>query len=52
MINVNIGSAGFHNGVYNKHMLSLWDRDLVTNDSLVATRPSEKTALEIVSKKR
>ena len=46
MINANKGSTGFHNGVYNKHMLSLWDRDLVTNDSLVATRPSEKTALE------
>ena len=45
-INVNGGSAGFHSGVYNKHMLVLWDRDLVTADSLKAMIPAEKTALE------
>ena len=43
-INENGGSAGFHNGVYNKHMMSLWDRDLVTADSLAAMRPSNKLA--------
>ena len=46
MINVNIGSAGFHNGVYNKHMLSLWYRDLVTADLLAAMSPAEKSALD------
>ena len=45
-INANGGSAGFHNGVYNKHMLALWDRDLFTADSLAAMIPAEKTALE------
>ena len=45
-INANGGSVGFHNGVYNKHMLDLWDRDLVTANSLAAISPSEKTALE------
>ena len=52
MINANGGSAGFNNGVYNKHMLDLWDSDLVTTDSFAAMIPSGKTALEIVSKKR
>ena len=33
-IKANRGSPGFHNGVYNKHMLALWDRDLVTTDLL------------------
>ena len=41
-INRNGGSAGFHNGVYNKHMLALLDRDLVTADSLAAMIPTEK----------
>ena len=45
-INANIGSAGFHNGVYNKHMLALWDRDFVTADSLAVMIPAEKLALE------
>ena len=45
-INANGGSVGLHNGVYNKHMFALWDRDLVTSDSLAATIPAEKTALE------
>ena len=45
-IDSNVGRAGFHNGVYNKHMLALWDRDLVTADSLGAMNPAEKTALE------
>ena len=45
MINANGGSAGFNNGVYNKHMLDLWDSDLVTTDSFAAMIPSGKTAL-------
>ena len=45
-INTNGGSAGFHNDVYTKHMLSLWDRYLVTADSLAAMSPAEKLALE------
>ena len=45
-INANRGSAGFHNGVYNKHMLALWDRYLVNADSLAAMSRAEKTALE------
>ena len=45
-INANGGRAGFHNSVYNKHMLALWDRDLVTADSLAAMSPAEKKALE------
>ena len=45
-INANGGSAGFHNGVYNKHMLALWDGDLVSADSLAAMIPAEKTELE------
>ena len=40
------GSAGLHNGVYNKHILALWDRKLVTSDSLAAMSPTEKLALE------
>ena len=44
-INANGGSEGLHSGVYNKHMLALWDRDLVTANSLAAMSPSEKTAL-------
>ena len=27
-INANGGSAGFNNGLYNKHMMALWDRSL------------------------
>ena len=46
MINANRGIAGLYNGVYNKHMLALWYRDLFTIDSLAAMRPAEKTALE------
>ena len=45
-INVNGGSSGFQNGVYNKHMLALWDRDLVTAESLATMSPTEKSALE------
>ena len=45
-INANRGSPGFHNGVYNKHMLALWDMDLVTANLLSAMRPTEETALE------
>ena len=45
-INTNGGSSGFHNRVYNKHMLALWDRDLVTATSLAAMSPGEETALE------
>ena len=45
-INANGGSVGFHNGVYNKHTLSLWDRYLVISDLLVAMIPAEKLALE------
>ena len=45
-INANGGSAGFNNGLYNKHMMALWDRDLVTADSLAAMSPAEKLALE------
>ena len=44
--NANGWSAGFHNGVYNKHMLDLWYKDLVTADSLEAMSPAEKSALE------
>ena len=44
--NMNRVSAGFHNGVYNKHILAFWDRDLVTPESLAEMRPAEKTALE------
>ena len=44
-VNANRGSAWFHNGVYNKHRLDLWDRYLVTADSLAAMSPAEKTAL-------
>ena len=40
-INANRGSAGFHNSVYKKHMLALWDRDLVATDSLAAMSPAE-----------
>ena len=46
MINANKGRAGFHNSVYNKHILALWARDLVTADSLAAMIPAEKLALE------
>ena len=45
-INSNRFSPGFHNGVYNKHMMELWDRDLVTADSLAAMRSANKLALE------
>ena len=45
-INANGGSAGFHNGVYNRHVMALWDRDLVTADSLAAMIPAKKLALE------
>ena len=45
-INANGDSEGFHNGVYNKHMMDLWDRDLVTADLLAATIPAEKLALD------
>ena len=45
-INVNGRSAGFHNVVYNKHMLDLWDRYLVTANLLAAMIPAEKTGLE------
>ena len=45
-INTNEGSAGFHNGVYNKHMFALWDRDLVTANLLIVMSPTEKSALE------
>ena len=50
-IDSNVGIAGFHNGVYNKHMLALWDRDLVTANSLGAMSPAEKTALEFFLQK-
>ena len=46
MINANRGSAGFHNGVYNKRMLALWDKDLVTANSLAAMSPAEKSSLD------
>ena len=46
MINVNGGISGFHKSVYNKHMLDLWDMDLVTSDSLAAIIPAEKSSLE------
>ena len=39
-INANRGSPGFHNDVYNKHMLALWYRDLFTAASLAAMRPA------------
>ena len=45
-INANGGSAGFHNGVYKKHMMDLWDRDLVTAKLLVAMSPAKKLALD------
>ena len=45
-INSNRVSPGFHNGVYNKHMMELWDRDLVTADSLAAMRSADKLTLE------
>ena len=45
-INSNGGSSGLHNGVYNKQMIDLWDRDLVTANSLAAMRPAKKSALE------
>ena len=45
-INANGGSAGFHNGVYNKHTMALWDRDLVTDASIAAMSPTKKLALE------
>ena len=45
-INANGGSTGFHNGVYNKHTMALWYRDLVTADLLAAMIPAEKLALE------
>ena len=45
-INVNGGSAGFHNFVYNKRILALWDRDLFTANSLAVMSPAEKLALE------
>ena len=46
MINAKGGRAGFHNGMYNKHMLALWYRDLVTAKSLAEMSPAEKMALE------
>ena len=45
-INAHRGRSGFHNGVYNKNMLALWDRDLVNTDLLAAMIPTEKTTLE------
>ena len=45
-IDANGGSAGFHNGVYNKHMLDLWDKDLATSNLLAAMSPAEKSALD------
>ena len=45
-IDANGGSAGFHISVYNKHMLDLWYKDLVTANSLAAMSPAEKSALE------
>ena len=45
-INANRGRAGSHNGVYNRRMIALWDRDLVTADSLAAMIPAKKLALE------
>ena len=45
-IKSNIGSTRSHNGLYNKHMVALWGRDLFTADSLAAMSPAEKTALE------
>ena len=39
-INANGGCTGFHNGVYNKHMLELWYRDLVTADLLTVMSPA------------
>ena len=45
-INANGGSAGFHKGVYNKHMMALRDRDLDTAELLAAMIPAEKLALE------
>ena len=46
IINVKGESAGFHNCVYNKDMLALWDRDLVTVNSLAAMSPAEKMAIK------
>ena len=45
-MNANRGSAGSHNGMYNKHMLVLWDRDLVTANSIAAMSPAEKSSLD------
>ena len=44
-INANRGRAGSHNGVYNRRMIALWDRDLVTADSLTAMSPAGKLTL-------
>ena len=41
-INANRVSTGFHNGVYKKHMLALWDRDFVTTNLLAEMSPAEK----------
>ena len=52
-INANRGIVGFHNGVYNKHMLELWDRNLVTTNLLAAMSPAKKSSLENrIQKKR
>ena len=45
-INANRVRAGSHKGVYNKNMMTLRDRDLVTTDLLAAMSPAEKLALE------
>ena len=45
-VNANGGSAGFHKGVYNKHMMVLRDRYLVTANLLAAMIPANKLALE------
>ena len=45
-INANGGREGFHNGVYNKHMLDLWYKDLATSNLLAAMSPAEKLALD------
>ena len=46
VINAKGEITGFHNFVYNKDMLALWDRDLVTVNSLAAMSPAEKMAIE------
>ena len=45
-INANGGREGFHNGVYNKHLLDLWDKELFTSNLLAAMIPAEKLALD------